>query len=117
MSPSKPRTSKPGTSEPGTSEPGPGDPSRAEAPAPGSREAFASVSASPETSASESAEDVAAPPANVEADVKDKFREALQRKRGHQAERNADTAGRDASKIHGAHGPAAGRREFRRKSG
>jgi hypothetical protein len=58
------------------------------------------------------------PPADEsEPDVKDKFREALERKRGHQAERNADAAGRDPSKIHGAHGPAASRREFRRKSG
>ncbi len=50
-------------------------------------------------------------------DVKDKFREALERKRGHQAERNAEADARDASKIHGAHGPATSRREFRRKSG
>lgn len=50
-------------------------------------------------------------------DVKDKFRAALARKREQHAERNADTDGRDASKIHGAHGPAANRREFRRKSG
>jgi hypothetical protein len=52
-----------------------------------------------------------------EPDVKDKFREALERKRGHQAERNAEGEGRDSSKIHGAHGPATSRREFRRKSG
>ena len=50
-------------------------------------------------------------------DVKDKFREALARKRGHQAERNAEADARDGSKIHGAHGPATSRREFRRKSG
>ena len=50
-------------------------------------------------------------------DVKDKFREALERKRSHQAERNSDGDTSDHSKIHGAHGPAAGRREFRRKSG
>jgi hypothetical protein len=52
-----------------------------------------------------------------EVDVKDKFREALERKRGHQAERNAEAEARDPSKIHGAHGPATSRREFRRKSG
>ncbi len=57
------------------------------------------------------------PPDKPEPDVKDKFREALERKRGHQAERNADADARDQSKIHGAHGPAASRREFRRKSG
>jgi hypothetical protein len=49
--------------------------------------------------------------------VKDKFREALERKRNHQAEHNSDAAAKDQSKVHGAHGPAAGRREFRRKSG
>jgi hypothetical protein len=50
-------------------------------------------------------------------DVKDKFREALERKRSHQAERDSDAETADNSKIHGAHGPASGRREFRRKSG
>jgi len=50
-------------------------------------------------------------------DVKDKFREALERKRSHQAERNSEGETAGHSKIHGAHGPAAGRREFRRKSG
>jgi len=49
-------------------------------------------------------------------DVKRKFREALDRKRGQQAAAQAGD-GKDASKIHGAHGPAASRREFRRKSG
>jgi hypothetical protein len=48
--------------------------------------------------------------------VKDKFREALERKRNHQNERNADEA-KDQSKIHGTHGAAGGKREFRRKSG
>jgi hypothetical protein len=57
------------------------------------------------------------PPEESENDVKDKFREALERKRGHQAEHNSDAEGRDGSKIHGAHGPATSRREFRRKSG
>ncbi len=57
------------------------------------------------------------PENDPEPDVKDKFREALERKRGHQAERNAEGEARDPSKIHGAHGPAASRREFRRKSG
>ncbi len=57
------------------------------------------------------------PENDAEPDVKDKFREALERKRGHQAERNAEGEGHDSSKIHGAHGPATSRREFRRKSG
>jgi len=47
-------------------------------------------------------------------DLKRKFREALARKRGEQTEGAAHT---DASKIRGAHGPAASQRSFRRKSG
>jgi hypothetical protein len=50
------------------------------------------------------------------ADVKRKFREALDRKRATNAS-GSGQGGRDASKIHGAHGPASGRRQFRRKSG
>ena len=50
-------------------------------------------------------------------DVKDKFRAALDRKRGNQADRDADAATRDGSKIHGEHGAAGAKRTFRRKSG
>lgn len=53
----------------------------------------------------------AAPP-----DVKDKFREALERKRGKQREHGTATDG-DPSKVHGEHGPAHVQRTFRRKSG
>ncbi|HTU07150.1 MAG TPA: DUF5302 domain-containing protein [Trebonia sp.] len=49
-------------------------------------------------------------------EVKRKFREALDKKRQVHAE-GQDQGGRDPSKIHGAHGPAASRRNFRRKSG
>jgi Family of unknown function (DUF5302) len=49
-------------------------------------------------------------------EVKRKFREALNRKAQIHAE-GQDQGGRDPSKIHGAHGPAASRRSFRRKSG
>ena len=49
-------------------------------------------------------------------DTKRKFREALDRK--HQARGEGQgKSGRDGSKINGAHGPAASRRNFRRKSG
>jgi len=48
-------------------------------------------------------------------DMKAKFRAALDRKRGEHAA-NADGA-QDTGKVHGAHGPAASRRSFRRKSG
>ena len=50
-------------------------------------------------------------------EVKDKFRAALERKRGNQAERAAAAGERDGSKIHGEHGAAASKRTFRRKSG
>lgn len=49
------------------------------------------------------------------ADVKEKFREALERKRAHAKanESHEDTG----SKINHAHGPVGGKRQFRRKSG
>ncbi|MFG2576934.1 DUF5302 domain-containing protein [Streptomyces sp. NPDC048481] len=50
-------------------------------------------------------------------DMKRKFREALARKRGAQAEAGDAAANASTSKIHGAHGPAASQRSFRRKSG
>ena len=49
-------------------------------------------------------------------ETKRKFREALERK--HQAHSEGQgEGGRDGGKISGAHGPAASRRNFRRKSG
>ena len=49
-------------------------------------------------------------------ETKRKFREALERK--NQAHNDGqDRGGRDGGKISGAHGPAASRRNFRRKSG
>jgi hypothetical protein len=49
-------------------------------------------------------------------ETKRKFREALERK--HQVHNEGQgNAGRDGGKINGAHGPAAARRNFRRKSG
>ncbi|HVT70923.1 MAG TPA: DUF5302 domain-containing protein, partial [Trebonia sp.] len=49
-------------------------------------------------------------------DTKRRFREALERK--HQAHSEGQgRGGRDSGKINGAHGPAGGRRSFRRKSG
>jgi hypothetical protein len=47
-------------------------------------------------------------------DLKRKFREALERKRG--AHASAEGA-HDTGKVHGSHGPAVSRRSFRRKSG
>ncbi|MFJ2478386.1 DUF5302 domain-containing protein [Streptomyces sp. NPDC087659] len=66
--------------------------------------------AAPETS-------TLAPHSDGNYDLKRKFREALARKRGAQADA-ADVAGNpDASKVRAAHGPAASQRSFRRKSG
>jgi|BarGraNGADG00212_1021973.scaffolds.fasta_scaffold29698_2 hypothetical protein len=50
-------------------------------------------------------------------DPKAKFREALERKRGSQAERAAAAEAHGDSKVHGEHGAAGGKRTFRRKSG
>jgi hypothetical protein len=49
-------------------------------------------------------------------ETKRKFREALERKQQAHSE-GQGSSGRDGSKISGAHGPAASRRSFRRKSG
>ena len=55
------------------------------------------------------------PETGEEDDVKRRFREALERK---QAQTKARAAHEDrGSKVHNAHGPAGGKREFRRKSG
>uniref|UniRef100_A0AAU3ICA0 DUF5302 domain-containing protein n=1 Tax=Streptomyces sp. NBC_01393 TaxID=2903851 RepID=A0AAU3ICA0_9ACTN len=56
------------------------------------------------------------PDDDAQDDLKRKFREALARKRGMQADA-ALTASTNTSKVHGAHGPAASQRSFRRKSG
>jgi hypothetical protein len=47
-------------------------------------------------------------------DMKRKFRDALERKRGAHATAEGT---QDTGKVHGSHGPAASRRSFRRKSG
>jgi hypothetical protein len=51
------------------------------------------------------------------AEVKRKFREALERKRAAHAAAGAEGSAPGTGKVHGAHGPAASRRSFRRKSG
>lgn len=52
-----------------------------------------------------------------EDEMKKKFREALERKQNQHADAAAGGRGKDPSKIHGTHGPAGGKRTFRRKSG
>ena len=49
-------------------------------------------------------------------ETKRKFREALERKQQVHSDSQGGS-GRDGSKINGAHGPAASRHNFRRKSG
>jgi hypothetical protein len=63
------------------------------------------------------ADATAGEPAKADLDeTKRKFREALERK--HQARNDGQgKGGREGGKISGAHGPAASRRSFRRKSG
>jgi hypothetical protein len=73
----------------------------------------AADSASAPTSADDAAEDAGKPDID---DVKAKFREALDRKRQVHAEGQGKGA-HEAGKVSGAHGPAASRRNFRRKSG
>ncbi|MFF4211886.1 DUF5302 domain-containing protein [Streptomyces sp. NPDC001796] len=50
-------------------------------------------------------------------DLKRRFREALERKRGAQGDAADVAANPDAFKVRAAHGPAASQRSFRRKSG
>jgi Family of unknown function (DUF5302) len=73
------------------------------------------VATDPAATGSESpvGEDTAPPELD---ETKRKFREALERKQQAHTEGQGDS-GRDGSKINGAHGPAASRRSFRRKSG
>jgi hypothetical protein len=61
--------------------------------------------------------DTAPEPEVSEEEIKQKFREALERKRAEIAGANAARGGKDAGKIHGARGLARSRRSFRRKTG
>ncbi len=51
-----------------------------------------------------------------EDDVKSKFREALERKRGQHAD-GVGGGGPNSGKVHDVHSRAGGKRQFRRKSG
>lgn len=55
------------------------------------------------------------PAAEPQDDVRARFREALERKQA--KAKSGETHADGSSKIHDAHGPAASRRTFRRKSG
>ena len=60
--------------------------------------------------------DAQATPAAGPADVKARFRDALERKKSQHAD-GVGTGGPNASKIHDVHSRAGGKRQFRRKSG
>ncbi len=95
------------------------DPTKAPAEPAATESAATQGEAQPETAAepAEAGEATAGEAAAPDLDeTKRKFREALERK--HQAHSEGQAkGGRDGSKINGAHGPAASRRNFRRKSG
>ncbi|MEU8801786.1 DUF5302 domain-containing protein [Spirillospora sp. NPDC048819] len=55
-------------------------------------------------------------PEDGENDVKRRFREALERKRG-AAGKNTGASGKSGSKVRGKHARADHQRQFRRKSG
>jgi hypothetical protein len=77
-------------------------------------DAASSAAAQPAAAAqTEAADDDAKPELD---DVKAKFRAALDRKRQVHAE-GQGKGGHESGKVSGAHGPAASRRNFRRKSG
>jgi hypothetical protein len=77
--------------------------------------AAASQDVEQEAEAAEAA-DPGAQPGDLD-DVKRKFREALDRKKQANAKDSATGGDRAAGKAHQAGGPAASRRQFRRKSG
>jgi Family of unknown function (DUF5302) len=56
------------------------------------------------------------PPKDAD-DVRRKFREALDRKHEHDRGTSGGGSEEPPDRFHGAHGPAASRRTFRRKSG
>jgi hypothetical protein len=79
---------------------------------------MAAESASHEGAHSADAESPAlSPDEDGQYDLKRKFREALARKRGMQADAADLAATTDASKVRRTHGPAANQRSFRRKAG
>jgi Family of unknown function (DUF5302) len=55
-------------------------------------------------------------PETAPEDLKEQFRAALDRKRQRDTDAHGDDA-HDRGKIHGTHGPAGAKRNFRRKSG
>jgi hypothetical protein len=73
-------------------------------------------SASAEPGTSTDADRTPAAPAAEPADVKARFRDALERKKGQHAD-GVGGSGPSSSKISDVHSRAGGKRQFRRKSG
>lgn len=81
-------------------------------PSPSDPNASAEPNVASEPDRSEASADTETPPA----DVKARFRDALERKKSQHAD-GVGTGGPNASKIHDVHSRAGGKRQFRRKSG
>ena len=95
----------------------PGPAGTAETESAATAEAGPDAAAKAETAAEPAADEAAGDGAKPDIDdVKAKFREALDRKRQHHDE-GQGKGGHESGKVSGAHGPAASRRNFRRKSG
>jgi len=78
---------------------------------------MADAAPEPESKQDEAGPERPADEERSEDDMKRKFRAALERKRGQQAEHNQTQNGKGRGKVQGAHGPAQSKRSFRRKSG
>ncbi|HEY8458591.1 MAG TPA: DUF5302 domain-containing protein [Actinopolymorphaceae bacterium] len=80
-----------------------------------SKAASASATTEPAPDAGENSRDNGN--ASSEDDVRQRFRETLERKRRRQTERPSVGGGKSGSKVHDGFRPTLGRRSFRRKSG
>jgi hypothetical protein len=80
---------------------------------------MAAASAEPEGSDNEAQPDATSQDddATPQDEVKRRFKEALDRKRGLHADGSGTGSGQNRSKVHGVHGKVGGQKSFRRKSG
>jgi Family of unknown function (DUF5302) len=89
------------------------DAQAADFPAAGSPDADSPDADSPDGDSPDGSTDM---PAAGPADVKARFRDALERKRSQHAD-SGGGSGPSSGKVHDVHGRAGGKRQFRRKSG
>jgi Family of unknown function (DUF5302) len=114
--PDKPAGQEPAATESAATESAATEPATTE-PAEAAGEAGTGPAAGTPAAGQDVSTDPAGQPAQADLDeTKRKFREALERKHQAHAEGQGQ-GGRDGGKINSAHGPAASRRNFRRKSG